>query len=575
MHFRPLRSFTALALAAAVIGAASSAVAGPKDKDAQKLYDGAINEDYLNADFPKAEKKLKDAIGKCGSDGCSPELLGKIHIALGTVHGVGMSKLDDAKTDFANALKADPKAALDPALTTPELTKAFEEAKKSAGKGGGSTPKPAAPTGDATFTPPTESQVNHPLPLYIEPSEEVPLSKVTLRYKPFGAAQYQSLELKKAGKGYGGEIPCDGVTTTGDIKYFFAFTGTDGEPAGSLGSNKEPFRTTIKNEIEGDAPHLPGKKAPAKCRDTTCPPGFTGVDCKEMVGGSSQPSENVCQKRLDKGWGSTCGDACDCKEGLTCLNGTCEEDKGGGGGKADDGKKKRMNLVSVGVQLDMLLIKGAQNVCSLDSEAASSYACFTPGTSHQFFGKPVAVGNTNGVQGGFGYADIRILAGYDRQISKNVGLSVGARIGFAIGGSPTPDNVPQGLNGALGFLPLHAEIRAAYHFLGSMMEDKKFRPYVFIAPIGFAQVNAAVPVTVCDAVAGPNEMGKQCPGATTSYARDLNAYQITGRNFSGFGVGTTFGITPLFGLSAELKMMFMWPTFGVVVSPNIGPVFSF
>ncbi len=45
------------------------------------------------------------------------ELLGKIHIALGTVHGVGMSKMDDAKADFADALKVDPKAALDPSLT--------------------------------------------------------------------------------------------------------------------------------------------------------------------------------------------------------------------------------------------------------------------------------------------------------------------------------------------------------------------------------------------------------------------------------------------------------------------------
>ncbi|MFT3772869.1 MAG: hypothetical protein QM820_46375 [Minicystis sp.] len=416
--------------------------------------------------------------------------------------------------------------------------------------------------------------MNFPLPLYIEPSEEVPLSKVTLRYKPFGAAQYQSLEMKKTGKGYGAEIPCDGVTTTGDIKYFFAFTGTDGEPAGGLGSNKEPFRTTIKNELEGDPPRLPGKKPPSKCRQTDCPPGFTGPDCNQMVANQSGGGDNVCAKRGEKGWGSSCEAACDCKEGLTCLNGTCEEDKGGGGGKGDDGKKKRMNLVSVGVQIDMLLLKGAQNVCSLDSDAASSYACFYPGTSHQFFGKPVAVGNTNGVQGGFGYGDIRILAGYDRQIVKSVGLSVGARVGFAIGGSPSPDNVPNGLNGALGYLPLHAEIRATYHIMGSMMEDKKFRPYVFIAPIGFAQVNAAVPVTVCDSVAMMNETAKKCPGGT-SYVRELNAYQITGRNFSGLGVGTTFGITPLFGLSAELKVMFMWPTFGVVFSPTIGPVFNF
>lgn len=574
MHFRPFRSFTALAIATALLGAAASASAGPKDKEAEKLYNGAINEDYLNADFPKAEKKLKDAVTKCGSDGCSPELLGKINIALGTVYGVGMSKPDDAKKAFVAALKADPKAALDPSLTTPELTKLFEEAKKSAGSSGSSGSKPAAPKGDASHTPPPESPVNTPLPLYIEPSDEVPLSKVTLRYKPFGATQYKSVEMKKMGKGYGAEIPCEDVTTTGDIKYFFAFTGTDGEPADGLGSSKEPFRTTIKNEIEGEAPKLPGKKPPSQCKaKEDCPPGLPGCESKKGGGGP----------RGDKGWGSSCEQTQECKEGLMCLNGTCEEDKGGGDGKEDPSKKKRMNLVSVGAQIDLLLIKGAERVCSLDNpDAASSYACFLQGTSHQFFGKPLPVGNSNGVQGGFGYADVRIIAGYDRQISRNIGLSVGARIGFAIGGSPSPDNKPpNGVNSALGYLPLHAEIRASYHILGSMMDDKKFRPYVFIAPIGFAQVNAAVPVTVCDQMVA---MGEPTPancranvngGTVQGTPRSLSAYQITGRNFSGLGVGTTFGITPLFGLYVEAKVMFLWPTFGVAISPTIGPVFSF
>jgi hypothetical protein len=583
VHFRSLRNFTSLAFATVLLGAASTAYAGPKDKEAQKLYDGAINEDYLNADFPKAEKKLKDAIGKCGSDGCSKELLGKLHIALGTVHGVGLSKLDDAKADFVNALKADPKAILDPSLTTPELTKAFDEAKKSAGSGSsGSKPEPKpAPAGDASFTPPAESPVNVPLPLYIEPSEEVPLSKVIVRYKPFGATQYQSVELKKLGKGYGGEIPCADVTTTGDMKYFFAFTGTDGEPAGGMGSNKEPFRTTLKNDIEGDAPHLPGKKAPNKCSKKDCPPGFTGADCQEMVDGSKpKDSDNACSKRADKGWGSSCETACDCKEGLTCLNGTCEEDKGGGGGgKGDDGKKKRMNLVSVGVQFDLLLIKGANDVCSISNPDAASFACFRSGTNEQYFGNPVAVGSTNGVQGGFGFGDVRILAGYDRQLVKSLGLSIGLRAGFAIGGSPSPDitKIPNGVNPAKSFLPVHAELRLAYHLLGSMMEDKKFRPYVFINPIGFAQVNASVPVTVCDPSTTAGDPAPQCDknDKTKGYQRQLSAYQITGLTFSGLGVGTTFGITPLFGIAAEVKVMFMWPTFGVVFAPNIGPVFSF
>src|SRR5262249_26263424 len=158
-------------------------------------------------------------------------------------------------------------------------------------------------------------------PIYIEPSDEVPLAKVTLRYKPFGATQYKSVEMKKMGKGYGAEIPCEDVTTTGDIKYFFAFTGTDGEAAGGLGSNKEPFRTTIKNESEGDAPKLPGKKPPSQCKAKgDCPPGLPGCEEKKSSGGP----------RGDKGWGSSCDQTQECKEGLMCLNGTCAEDNGTG-----------------------------------------------------------------------------------------------------------------------------------------------------------------------------------------------------------------------------------------------------
>lgn len=575
MHFRSstsrsLSSLIVFAFAAAALGVTSSALAGPKDKEAQKLFDAAINEDYLNAEFAKAEQKLKDAVSKCGSSGCTPELLGKINVALGTVYGVGLSKPAEAKAAFAAALKADPKAALDPSLTTPELTKIFEDAKKSAGSSGGSSGGSKAPASDGQHTPPSESPVNTPLPIYVEPSEEVSLSKVVLRYKPFGEKEYKSVELKKLGKGYGGEVPCADVTTTGDMKYFFALTGSDGESAGTIGSSKEPFRTAIKNEIEGDPPKLPGKKAPTKCKDKTCPPGFTGVDCSEMVGGGA---DKACPKRGEKGWGSSCEANCDCKEGLACLNGSCEEDKGGT--SSSNEPKKRMNLVSVGVQLDAAFVSGADDVCTLTSEAAKSYACFTPGTSHQFFGVPNKYKETNRVQGGFAYGDIRIIAGYDRQLVRSVPLSIGARVGFAIGGSPSPDNVPDGINGALGFLPLHAELRASYHFLGSMMDDKKFRPYVFLAPIGFAQVNAAVPVTVCG-TAGPGTTPatKNCPeGAGGLY--ELNAYQITGRNFSGLGLGTTFGITPLFGLYVEAKVMFMWPTFGVVLSPTLGPVFNF
>jgi len=112
---RLLRSLAALVLASAfVLTLGRPAHAGPQDKDAQKLLDSAMNDDYLATEFDKAKKKLEDAVAKCGASGCSPELLGKINIALGTVYGVGLSKSAEAKTAFIAALQADPKAALDP-----------------------------------------------------------------------------------------------------------------------------------------------------------------------------------------------------------------------------------------------------------------------------------------------------------------------------------------------------------------------------------------------------------------------------------------------------------------------------
>ena len=114
-------------------------------------------------------------------------------------------------------------------------------------------------------------------------------------------------------------------------------------------------------------------------------------------------------------------------------------------------------------------------------------------------------------------------------------------------------------------------MRVSWQFGGNQLEDKKFRPYAFVIPFGGAQVNGAVPVQVCDKSA--TAMGTKCSmgGVKTL----VDAYQITGLNFSGFGGGATFGITPFFGVQAELKFMLLWPTFGFAFAPVLGPVFAF
>jgi hypothetical protein len=569
-----------------LLGLVSSAsAAGEKDKDALKLHDQAINEDYLNADFPKATAKLKDALKKCGTDGCTPALVAKIHVSLGTIYGAGMSKLDQAKDEFILGLKADPTVTVDTSLTNPDLDKVFADAKKSAGGSGaagaggaggaGTGPKkPPAADGDAgTHKAPPEQAVNTPVPIYMEPSDEQPTSKVTLRYKPFGSKTYKSVELKKMGKGFGGEIPCEDVTTTGDIKYFFALTDESGEAAGTLGTTKDPYKVTIKSEIEGEAPTLPGQKAPDQCKEKVdCPPGLPG--CPAAGGAGADAGA----KRGDKGWGASCEETQQCSEGLVCLNGACEEGKDDGTKKDKESKGGKRNLVSLGAQLDWLMVGSQSDVCS--AAAAGSYACFISGTTTQFDGVIANKGGTNGVVGGGSFADVRVLAGYDRQLFANIPLTLGVRLGWAFGGSPTPDNVAADgflkvhhATPANAFLGFHGEARAEYHFLG-FFEKGKLRPYAFVGG-GLAQVNAAVPIKVCNADGTGSATSCGIKSKPSAKLVDVDAYQITGLNFIGFGGGATYGLTANFGIQAELKMMIMVPTSGFVFAPTFGPVVGF
>jgi hypothetical protein len=574
VYLRQPRSIPVFALTAFLLASAASSAfaAGEKDKDALKLHNQAMDEDYLALELDKAQKKLNDALKKCGKDACSPEVVGKLHVALGTVLGAGLSKLDAAKDAFVKALQADPKATLNETFATDDLRKAFADAKAAAGGGevaSGDTEEEAteeeapaaggkAAGGDFPHTPTPEQTVNTPVPVYIEFPEDVDVASATLRYKPFGAKKWSSLEMTKMGEGYGIEIPCDAVTTTGDIKYYIIAKDASANPVGTAGTLKAPHKVPIKNEIEGAAPSLPGKKAPSQCAaKEDCPPGLPG--CPDAKAGGP---------RGDKGWGASCESTQECQSGFQCLNGSCEEGAGGEDEPSGASSGKRKNLIALSGGLDMLIIKGGENVCS----GGDDYACFyqndSGSRSGQFYGNP-AKGQGNSISGGFGIGGGRVLVSYDRLLLEKLNLGVGLRAGFAFGGSPSSDKGPpqkhDGYTQAKSFMPIHVEGRATYYLGGNTLEQKKVKPFVFVGG-GLAQVNASVPVAVCDDADGDDQCDDEF---------NLNAYQITGLNFAGLGGGATYGLTDKFGIVAEVKVMFMVPTFGVVIAPSVGPALAF
>lgn len=583
MLFRPFRSLTAFALTSLLIGGLSvqALAAGAKDKEAQKLLTQAMDEDYLSVEFDKAEKKLAEALKKCGSDGCSPALVGKVNVALGTVYGAN-NKLDRAKDAFVAALKADSSATLDSALSTPELEKAFKAAQALVGKSGEEpTEEPSedepvkpkkkskAPGGDIAHTPVPEQVVNTPVPVYIEIPEEYGAEKATLKYKPFGGTSWKTLTLKKMGDGFGAEIPCDDVTTTGDLKYYIVVIDESGEPAGQAGSLKAPYKVAIKNQIDTEDPSLPGKKPPRQCMaKEDCPPGLPGC-----------PDKKSGQKRGDKDWGASCETSSECKAEFICLNGSCETGTETSDSSSSSSSTTKKNVIGLSIGLDLMLISGSEEVCS---GTDASYVCFQRDSNKQFYGKPAKVDQTNAINGGFGVAGARVMLSYDRLLSEKLGLGLGARIGFAFGGQPSRDEntkpfrgAPQG--DALGFLPLHLEGRLAYSFGNPLFEQKKLRPFIFLGG-GIGQVSGSVPVDVCNTVDAKGkpatlDTAGKCKGK--GHKELVDAYQVTGLGFIGLGGGAVYGITPNFGVSAELKMMFMVPTFGVIFEPTVGPVFAF
>jgi hypothetical protein len=494
--FLERRLLLGVLVAGALFVAAGARADSGTEKEAQALQRKAIQEDFLNLDYPSAIKKLQAGLAKCGPDKCSPAVRGSLLRDMGAMRILG-GAVEEGRGDFGSAVAADSNLDLDPAYKNAKL-----EAEWAAAKGAGhpsheetaapaassaaSSASPAAPSsgspqGDFQHTAPTEQTVRTPLPVYVEYKGSETLKRVHVKYRAPGMAEWAAVDLKKIGDdGWGGLIPCKDVVQ-GKLEYFLQGFNAADDPVATSGTRAEPYAVAIKPSIDGAAPSLPGESPPAQCSELVgveCPPDFPGCKNHSPKGEEAKPE------------GAECEHADECESG-SCTEGHCD--------RASTGAPYPKVWLGLGLTLDLLAVPGVDDVCALNAAgtaaftSGSPYVCYDSALSANFppssaLNATIDTYNSNRrdyVNGGLARGPVTASASLDYALDANV--LIGARAGYELLTYP-------GSNPGPAFAPFRLEARFTY-LLGADAIQQKFAP-MFLAAVGAGEFDASVPVKV-------------------------------------------------------------------------------
>jgi hypothetical protein len=222
--------------------------------------------------------------------------------------------------------------------------------------------------------------------------------------------------------------------------------------------------------------------------------------------------------------------------------------------KSDD--KHIRNWLSLNLQQDFLMFGGESGVCK--TGAPEELSCFRANDDFRARSTPTA-GDGGKVSGGFGLATTRILLGYERLFANNI--TVGARVGYAIGGGPKE---PTGA----AFLPFHAELRGGYWFGSDPFSKRAIRPFADVA-FGMAQVDSSVTTEVIDQNPNPS------PGTQPYAVSRVSVWRKTGTLFGSIGGGAMYPLFDNGGIVAELRAMLLLPSAGTSVALQAGYSYGF
>ena len=157
-------------------------------------------DDYLGTDYAAGAARLQRALRTCGTIKCTPGTRALLLRDLGTMQ-FRAGDVGAAKRSWEEGLKLQSDLALNPDYETPDLRAAWDETK---GAGESVASPGGQPTGDFTHTPVPEQKVSTPLPVYVEYPGTLTIARVIAKYKTPKATDWQRVDLKRMGGGWGG-----------------------------------------------------------------------------------------------------------------------------------------------------------------------------------------------------------------------------------------------------------------------------------------------------------------------------------------------------------------------------------
>ncbi len=428
-------------------------VAGAVDRHAEAAAKDALKKaenDYLSTDYASAVRRLERALQRCGASRCTAGTRAALHRDIGTMQ-FRSGDFGAEKKSWAEALRIQPNIQLNPDYDSPDLRSAWQDATSGVG---GASPGPQPSGGDFVHTPAPAQKANTPLPIYVEvPGGGEDIARVVVKYRGASMGDWNRIELKKMGEGWGGQLPCADVTA-GMMRYWIQGLGADGEPMANSGDPKRPFTVPIRNEIATEAPHLPGKPPPHSCEEADCPPGLPGCGVKEEGGG----------------------------EGETESGGEAEATTAA---EESHGRYARF-WIGASLAIDFLTVPEGDDLCKLTPQAApansGNFYCTNPdGTDFPPRNPTGGMQNANLVKGQSGHVDggpgignVRVMLAVDYALTPNI--LAGVRFGYVFnaytGSAAVQDGRAFGPN-------LHIEARGTYVFGQQPLRRTGFSPMAF------------------------------------------------------------------------------------------------